>query len=157
MNIIIRQYQQADQEAVLKLHVEGLNQFCASIGNPLFDKDMAHIEETYFQNNGEFFVGLLDNHIVSMGAYRKYDNDTAEIKRIRIDLEYQRKGIGQLILTALENSAKDRGYKRLILDTTSRQMPARKLFERSGYKETKRKIYQELEIIFYEKVIEITE
>ncbi|OXM82514.1 GNAT family N-acetyltransferase [Paenibacillus rigui] len=154
MSIIIRQYQQTDQEMVMKLHVEGLNQFSASIGNPFLDKDIEHIEDSYIHNNGEFFVGLMDNRIVSMGAYRKYDNDSAEIKRIRIDQEYQRKGIGQLILTALEKSAKEKGYKRLILDTTIKQFPAIKLFERNGYKETNRKLYKEMEIVFYEKEIE---
>jgi ribosomal protein S18 acetylase RimI-like enzyme len=154
MSISIRQYQQADQETVMKLHVEGLNQFSASIGNPYLDKDMEQIEESYLHNDGNFLVGILDNRIVSMGAYRKYDNDTAEIKRIRVDLEYQRRGLGQMILTALEKSAKEKGYNKLILDTTSKQLPAQKLFERNSYKETNRKQYKEMEIIFYEKGVE---
>ncbi|WP_171651468.1 GNAT family N-acetyltransferase [Paenibacillus foliorum] len=154
MSIIIRQYQQADQEFVMKLHVDGLLQFSASIGNPYLDKDMEQIEENYLNKNGEFLVGMYNNRIVSMGAYRKYDSDTAEIKRIRIDQEYQRRGIGQLILTALEESAKVRGYRRFVLDTTSQQLPAQKFFERNGYNEINRKLFKEMEIIYYLKEIE---
>lgn len=98
-------------------------------------------------------VGELNDQIVSMGAYRKCDNETAEIKRIRIDLDHQRKGFGQKILTALEESARIKGYKRLILDTTSRQIPAQKLFEKNGYKETHRKKFLDMELIFYMKEI----
>ncbi|MCR8630444.1 GNAT family N-acetyltransferase [Paenibacillus radicis (ex Xue et al. 2023)] len=153
MSIRIRQYQPSDHEFVMKLHVEGLIQFSASIGNPGLDKDMERIEEIYLNNNGEFIVGLINDRIVSMGAYRKYDSETAEIKRIRIDQNYQKRGIGQLILTALESSAKDKGYQKLILDTTVKQLPAQKLFERNGYIEINRRLYKEMEIIYYEKVL----
>ncbi|MFD0679289.1 MULTISPECIES: GNAT family N-acetyltransferase [unclassified Paenibacillus] len=153
MSIRIRQYQPSDHEFVMKLHVEGLNQFNASIGNPGLDIDMERIEEIYLNNNGEFIVGLINDQIVSMGAYRKYDSETAEIKRIRIDQNYQKRGIGQLILTALESSAKDKGYQKLILDTTVKQLPAQKLFERNGYIEINRRLYKEMEIIYYEKIL----
>jgi ribosomal protein S18 acetylase RimI-like enzyme len=153
ISIRIRQYQQADQAAVMKLHIDGLNQFGASIGNPLLDKDIQQIEQSYLNNNGDFLVGLLDNRIIGMGAFRKYDRDTAEIKRIRIAPEHQKRGIGPTILTALEQAAQQKGYKRLVLDTTSKQLPAQKLFERNGYIETSRTPYKELELIFYQKMI----
>ncbi|MEC0204725.1 GNAT family N-acetyltransferase [Paenibacillus lautus] len=69
--------------------------------------------------------------------------------------EHQQNGYGQIILNALENSAKDKGYKTLILDTTVQQVPAQKLFQKNEYIETNRKISEELEIIFYKKDIKI--
>ena len=82
---MIRQYKSADLEAVKRLHFEGLKQFNAYIGNPNLDKDMETIEETYIHNGGDFLVGLVDNKIIAIGAFRKYDEQTAEIKRIRVD------------------------------------------------------------------------
>lgn len=58
----------------MKLHVEGLNQHQASVANPLLDKDLQHIYESYIQNGGEFLVETIENKIISMGAYRKYDD-----------------------------------------------------------------------------------
>lgn len=153
MSLTIRQYRPADQEAVVKLHVDGLSQFQASIGNPMLDRDIHHIEAAYLHNDGEFLVGVLDSRVVGMGGYRRHDHETAEIKRVRIDLAYQRRGIGQTILTALEDSARARGYKNVILDTTSKQLPAQNMFLRNGYHETNRKPFQDMELIFYKKDI----
>lgn len=151
MSLTIRQYRSTDQEAVVKLHVDGLSQFQASIGNPMLDQDIHHIEAAYMYNDGEFLVGVLDSRVVGMGGYRRHDNETAEIKRVRIDLAYQRRGIGQTILTTLEDSARAKGFKKLILDTTSKQLPAQNMFLRNGYRETIRKRFQDMEIIFYMK------
>ncbi|WP_199618193.1 Cof-type HAD-IIB family hydrolase [Paenibacillus alkalitolerans] len=155
--LIVRQYRQSDHDAVLKLHIDGLNQFNASVGNPALDQDLNNIQEHYLLNDGEFFVGTINEEIVAMGAYRKRDRDTAELKRIRVDREHQRKGFGQLILNALEASAKSKGYKILLLDTTSNQVPAQKLFIKNGYIEKSRKLFGELEVIFYEKNIAVRE
>lgn len=154
MSLIIRQYTRADQDHIVKLHIDGLNQFGASIGDPALDKDIEQIEETYINNKGEFLVGLQDNKVICMGAFKKIDDEIAEIKRIRIDREYQGRGIGGFLLSALEKSARAKGYKRVILDTTSRQVPAQKLFSRNGYKETVKRQYKEMELIYYTKTLE---
>lgn len=153
MSFTIRQYTRTDLDHIVKLHMDGLNQYGASIGDPALDKDFEQIEETYLNNNGEFLVGLQDNKVICMGAFKKIDDETAEIKRIRIEIEYQGRGIGGLLLTALENSARTKAYKRVVLDTTSRQVPAQKLFRRNGYIETVRKQYKEMELIYYSKIL----
>lgn len=154
MSLFIRQYIKEDQNEVLKLHIDGLSQFGASIGDPAMDKDIEQIENSYINSYGEFLVGILDGRTICMGAYRKIDNETAEIKRIRIEREFQGRGIGGLILSALEISAKEKGYKKIVLDTTGRQVPAQKLFEKHGYIETNRKHYKDMELIFYIKTLE---
>ncbi|SHE14766.1 Uncharacterized N-acetyltransferase YsnE [Chlamydia abortus] len=149
----IRPYQPKDQEAVQKLHWAGLDQFNARMDGPDIDQDLENIEQIYINNNGDFIVGLIDDRVVSMGAFRKMTETVAEIKRIRVDQPFQKKGLGQQILSALEKSAEEKGYRKLRLDTTSSQQPAQKLFERNGYQVTGRKLWNDLEIIFYEKDI----
>lgn len=46
------------------------------------------------------------------------------------------------------------GYKKLHLDTTAKQLPAQKLYEKFGFKETSRAMFNGLELIFYEKTID---
>ncbi|MGG3283602.1 GNAT family N-acetyltransferase [Paenibacillus solani] len=103
--------------------------------------------------NGDFLVGTVDGNLICMGAYRKVDEITAEIKRIRVKTEFQGRGYGSQILAALEKSAEYRGYTRLILDTTSRQIPAQKLFLKNNYIEFSRRKYDEMELIYYCKIL----
>jgi ribosomal protein S18 acetylase RimI-like enzyme len=114
---------------------------------------MDQVEESYINNKGDFLIGILDGNLICMGAYRKVDDMTAEIKRIRIMKEFQGRGFGTQILAALEKSAERKGYKQLILDTTSRQIPAQKLFIKNKYLETARRKYGEMELIYYSKML----
>ncbi|CAM3719537.1 GNAT family N-acetyltransferase [Marinicrinis lubricantis] len=151
MTFTIRRVEPKDFERVLELHIEGLKQFGSNIGDPSMDQDIHHIQEVYIDDGGEFFVGEIEGRIVCMGAYKKRDIRTAEVKRIRVDQYDQRQGYGQRILSTLENSARAKGYRRLLLDTTTRQEPAMKLFEKHGYTETSRKTLGEVTVVFYEK------
>ncbi|PYI54283.1 hypothetical protein DLM86_12450 [Paenibacillus flagellatus] len=63
----------------------------------------------------------------------------------------KRRGLGRQMLSALEEAAKAKGYTTLILDTTSSQTPAQTLFERNGYKETKRTHWKGRGLIYYAK------
>jgi ribosomal protein S18 acetylase RimI-like enzyme len=87
------------------------------------------VEETYIDSGGDFLVGLLDDEIVAMGAFRPptgyltdYFDDlpktTAEVKRMRVDPGQQRRGYGQQIYDELERRAEKRGFTDLVLDTS---------------------------------------
>lgn len=88
-----------------------------------------------------------------MGAFKKISDKIAEIKRIRVSPEHQRKGFGQIILGELKNRATKLGYKILQLDTTNKQMPAQKFFEKNGYVKTKTERLEkhDLDMIYYKK------
>jgi RimJ/RimL family protein N-acetyltransferase len=45
------------------------------------------------------------------------------------------------------------GCARVQLDTTTRQEPARRLFEKLGFSEYDRKRVQHLEVVFYERAV----
>ena len=75
-----------------------------------WDNDLGNIEEVYLKN-GDFIVGELNNKIVAMGAFKKISDNKAEIKRIRMHPDYQRKGFGQTILDELEKRG---GYLKVL-------------------------------------------
>ena len=56
-----------------------------------------------------------------------------EVKRLFVDNEARGRGIGQRLMSDLEGWARDRGAKRLILQTGDRQPEAVALYERAGY------------------------
>lgn len=103
-----------------------------------WEKDFENIEGVYLSNRGGFLVGTLDNKIIAMGGLRKMTEDIVELRRMRVDPIFQRKGYGQMILDALEKRAKELGYKVIQLNTSLKQIPAQKIYEKNGYVEIKR-------------------
>lgn len=128
----IREYQPGDAAAVWELHVEALSAVGAMYPGP-WDDDFKRIAEVYSDPGGTFLVGELDGSIVAMGALRRIDSATGEIKRMRVRPSVQRHGLGSLILQALEQHASQRGLWHLELDTTTGQRAARSFYEKHGY------------------------
>lgn len=148
----IRQYLPADSKAVFDLHNAALLATGAHVGNGEWDSDLSDIENVYVKNGGLFLVGLIDGKIVAMGALKKVSSERAEIKRMRVLPEFQRKGFGQAILDVLEKEARAMGYTGLCLDTTILQVAAQKMYLKNGYTEIKRtKEGFPFETLFYEK------
>jgi ribosomal protein S18 acetylase RimI-like enzyme len=151
----IRRYQPQDKTVVKELHFAGLKQFGAGAHDPYRDGDLDDIENVYINNRGDFVVGLLNNEIVAMGAIRKFSETCGEIKRIRIRRDCQRQGHGQTILLKLIDLATELGYIEVCLDTLATNLPAQRLFEKNGFKETNRRKLGIHDIIIYSKSLGI--
>ena len=150
----IRRYLVSDRDAVLKLHLQALEPTGAMLpGGPWNDDDLNDIEKEYINNGSDFLVGILDGKIVCMGALKKKTDTIAEIKRMRVSPGYQRRGLAKVVLSRLEARAHQLGYTQLVLDTTTKQIPAQKLYEKNGYHQVGKTSYAGLEITFYEKKI----
>ena len=137
-DITIRQFVDTDQEAVRNLHISWLQKTGSYIANPAYDTDLQNITETYLNNAWTFLVATHHDKVIGMGAVRKIDDSTAEIKRMRVDLDYQGNGIGSLILDKLLTTTKELLYEKLILDTSVNQIAAQKLYESRWFIEYKR-------------------
>jgi len=148
----VRRYQPTDLEAVKHLHRIGLEANGSYIGSGPWEEDLDTIEQTYLRG-GDFFVGYADNKLVVMGALKRIDDTTAEIKRMRTSPDLWRKGYGQAMLEHLEDRARELGFRRIILDTGEKNVGAQRLYEKNEYKKTKqeRKPYLPFDSIFYEK------
>jgi putative acetyltransferase len=82
-----------------------------------------------------FYVAYDDNETaVACGALKHYDDQTAEIKRMYVKPKHRGRGISKLILTELEDKAKELNYNRLILETGLKQPEAINLYNKFGYK-----------------------
>ncbi|MEB4208473.1 GNAT family N-acetyltransferase [Mycobacterium sp. 94-17] len=83
--------------------------------------------------DGGLLIGVLDGVPVTGGAFRRYDADTAELKRIWTDAAHRRRGYARVLLAALEAETRSRGYRRLYLITGDRQPEAVALYDATGY------------------------
>ena len=113
--------------------------------------DLHGIETEYITTGGEFYVGVVNDQIVATGALKQLASDTAEIKRMRIHPDFQRRGLGSAIILALERRAKELGYTTVKLETTLHQTAARKIYMRNGYVEMGRKTDEDFQVLMFEK------
>ncbi|MFD8978183.1 MULTISPECIES: GNAT family N-acetyltransferase [Streptomyces] len=84
--------------------------------------------------DGAFLLLMEQGRPVAGGAYRRYDDHTAELKRIWTHSAHRRRGLARRVLTVLEREAAARGYTRIHLTTGPRQPEARGLYLASGYR-----------------------
>jgi len=70
------------------------------------DGDITAVQAHYPEQGGEFLVGESDSRIVAVGGYLPQDEQTAELRRLRVDPGFQRHGFGQQLLDELEARAR---------------------------------------------------
>ena len=151
--LVIRRYQSSDHDDVWNLHILGLQNVGAYLGNGPWYNDLHHIEHVYLHNRGDFLAGMYEGRLVAMGAFRKTSEELAEIKRMRVHPDFQGRGFGQIMLDELEIRALALGYTKLHLDTSVKQAAAQKLYMKNGFRETGREVHRGLECILFEKSI----
>ncbi len=149
----IRKYQITDFDQMINLHREVLIKENVYRGAGVWEDDLLDIVEHYFNNNGDFIVGLENNKIIAMGAIRKINTGTAEIVRMRVHPDYQKKGYGDEILLYLESIALKNNYKELVLETDERLINAIKLYIKRGYTYWKEEILNDYKCIWYRKIL----
>lgn len=83
-------------------------------------------------------VAYDENRAVGCGAFRKFNSDTVEIKRMFVRKESRGKGVSKLILNQLEELAAKEGYSTAVLETGIKQQEAIGLYKKSGYQQTEK-------------------
>jgi ribosomal protein S18 acetylase RimI-like enzyme len=89
--------------------------------------------EEFAPPGGGLLIGLLDGQPVTGGAFQRFDDSTAELKRIWTDSRHRRQGHAKALLVELETEIASRGYRRAYLTTGDRQPEAEALYVSSGY------------------------
>ncbi|MFD3811520.1 GNAT family N-acetyltransferase [Rhodococcus sp. NPDC058639] len=94
---------------------------------------ITHPGEEFAPPHGALLVVVEDGEPVAGGAFRRYDEDTAELKRIWTSRRHRRRGLARIVLAELETEALLRGYARIYLTTGWRQPEAVGLYLAAGY------------------------
>ncbi len=83
--------------------------------------------------NANVFLAYLDQKAVASGCFKKYNNDTVELKRMFVLPEARGLGLAQLVIKELEAEAKNIGFKTMILETLYKQVEAIGLYQKMGF------------------------
>lgn len=85
--------------------------------------------------NGTFVVVLEGSEAVGCGALRRLSETAGELRRMWVRPAWRGRGVGRLLLEALEQVAREMGLVELCLDTNRVLSAAEALYRSSGYVE----------------------
>ncbi len=89
--------------------------------------------EAFAPPHGNFVLLIRDGVTIGGGAFMRYDERTAEFKRIWTRSDMRRQGLARKVLLELEEQAARQGYRRIYLTTGFRQPEAVGLYLSNGY------------------------
>ncbi|MCC3160436.1 GNAT family N-acetyltransferase [Hymenobacter sp. 15J16-1T3B] len=78
-------------------------------------------------------VAYQDDEPVGCGAFKPFEADSVEIKRMFVQPVHRGRGVAQAVLTELEGWARELGYAGCVLETGKKQPEAIRLYQKSGY------------------------
>jgi GNAT superfamily N-acetyltransferase len=85
--------------------------------------------------DGAFLVAYLDGEAVGCGGWRSHGEagDTAELKRMYTAPAARGRGVARAVLAAVEQSAREQGRKRVVLECGDKQPEAIAMYTSAGY------------------------
>lgn len=122
----IRDFELKDKEQITSLWID----ICVNeYGFVEWKKDLEIIDD--FEN---LIVAEVDGKVVGTVAYQRYDNNTAEIKRLYVDSNCRGKGIAKKLFDEIIDRIEKQGYTKLFLETWEKLASARRFYEKNGFK-----------------------
>jgi GNAT superfamily N-acetyltransferase len=98
-----------------------------------FEKELVSLPGKYAPPAGQLLLGLYDQQAAGCVALRQIDEQTCEMKRMFVDTRLHGKGIGRELAKAVIGEARKIGYKKMLLDTSIRQVEALTLYQSMGF------------------------
>jgi len=83
---------------------------------------------------GAFVVAVEDGRAIAGGGIKRLDDEACELKRMYVVPEERGRGLGRVLLEALEDEARRLGYAVARLDTGPEQPGVQRMFEAAGYR-----------------------
>jgi len=120
-----------------------------------FADELNTIDKQYNKPEGTLLIAYDESKAVGCVALRKWDSETAELKRMFVMQEYQGHKIGQRLLQQILDIAQELKYKKVRLDTLSTMKPALTLYRLYGFYEIPAYRFNPMEgTVYMEKILE---
>jgi carbonic anhydrase len=100
-----------------------------------FDGEIANADSYYGAPDGIAFVAYLDGAAVGCVAVHRFDGDDCELKRMYVRASARGHRLGNELADRAIAFARERGYRRMLLDTLSRLEVALHIYGRLGFRE----------------------
>jgi GNAT superfamily N-acetyltransferase len=138
----VRRYRDDDREAVMDLFIR-VNQnlaptdmkeaFASYVARSLTE-EIGRIGEYYDSGRGRsFWVATEGSRLLGNFGLEPVEGDAIEVRRMYVDFSFRKRGIARAMLSHAETCARQSGFRKIILSTSSLQLPALALYRSAGY------------------------
>jgi len=100
-----------------------------------FDEEMASLPGAYAPPRGRLFYAENNGRAAGCVGVRPFSEGVCELKRLYVDPEQRGFGIGRDLALAAIRSAKELGYRKILLDTLPAMRIAVKLYRELGFRD----------------------
>ncbi len=107
------------------------------------EQDIAMIAK-FLPPDGRLMLAFIDGKVCGIGCLKSINDEIGEIKRMYVDPSFRKIGAGRAILRSLLDAARERGYKKVRLDSPKFMEAAHALYRSFGFKDIP--VYDEVEI-----------
>lgn len=148
--VTIRQFEPTDAPACKALYLQGLVGGAKLADNDL-GLDIDDIPRAYARSDGSGFWVALDGsgQLVGMIGVQQLDDNVGEIRRLRVRVDCQRRGIGAKLLDVALAFCQELGYLKVTLGTSIGHLPAVKLFEKFHFKHDRTRNVAGKEMLYF--------
>lgn len=146
--ITIDSFTPDDERACRTLYIEGL------IGGQIADNDTGldidDIQQAYMVEGNHFWVARdMQGQVVGMVGVQHHEAHSAEIRRLRVQQNLRRRGIGARLLKTALNFCSEKSYLKVTLDTFIERDAAINLFRKFHFHHEKSKKVGTKELMYF--------
>jgi putative acetyltransferase len=132
---------------IIKVKTEGdvqnirslFEEYAASLNFDLnfqhFDQEVANLPGEYSEPHGCLLLARSDDHVAGCIALRKMDDGICEMKRLYVRPQFRQLGLGKMLVQAIIEKARQKGYRSMRLDTVPAMERAQALYRSFGFQE----------------------
>ena len=119
-----------------------------------FEPDGRHADYNDIKKHFDRFWCLVSgDQVLGTVAVKRLDETTSELKALYLSPELRGKGYGYKMLDLAVLYAREKGYRRIVLDSMSKYTAALKLYEKYGFTHIKRYNENQKADVFMEYVL----
>jgi GNAT superfamily N-acetyltransferase len=98
-----------------------------------FGAELVGLPGAYASPRGCLLLAQINNQAAGCVAFRAFDANTCEMKRMFVEPAFQGRGVGRALAERLIAEARASGYSRMLLDTGFLQIEAQSLYRSLGF------------------------
>lgn len=136
-NVVIRSIQSTDNPILAKLVKDTLKEFGANHPNTVYyDPTTDALYELFQKRGAVYFVAEVNNEIIGGGGIYPTDGlpgDTCELVKMYLLPKARGIGLGRLLIEKCIEQAKEKGYKKIYLESMPELKQALKVYEKFGF------------------------
>ncbi|MCM3871164.1 MAG: GNAT family N-acetyltransferase [Pyrinomonadaceae bacterium] len=133
-HLTIRRATNNDLEAIVKLVFGVLREFGLEPDPAATDADLQDIEANYLESGGLFeVIEDPDGNLVGSVGIFPIDENTCELRKMYFTPAIRGLGLGGYVLERAVSQAKELGFTRMVLETSSKLLAANRLYIRFGF------------------------